>query len=151
MDDSFSTRFGNPPPGIVCRDRRAAYAVIHGPDGHVAVVCVNVRGHDEFWLPGGGMLDHESPEQTIVREVREELGRTAKVLRRIGESVQFFYAGDEGCWYKMVAHFFAAELQGDADEQAEYELHWVDPGVRKLDFFHECHAWAALGGHQEIP
>ena len=79
------------------------YAVVNNSDRHVAVVCANVRGRDEFWLPGGGMYDGESPQQTIAREVREELGRHATPHHRIGQAIQFFYAGDENCWYKMLA------------------------------------------------
>lgn len=146
MHDSSSIVFGTSPPGIVCRERTAAYAVINNPDGHVAVVCANVRGRDQFWLPGGGMLDHETPEQTIAREVREELGRKVRLHRKIGQAIEFFFAGDEGRWYMMIAYFFAAEFQGDAEGCGEYELCWVDPTLRKTDFFHESHVWAANGG-----
>jgi 8-oxo-dGTP diphosphatase len=144
MNDSFNTQFGKPPPGVVCRDRKAAYAVFNGLDRQVAVIRVNVRGRDEFWLPGGGMLEDESPEQTIIREVREELGRLITVRRKIGQAIQFFYADDEAVWYKMEAYFFAAELEGTTGDQPEYDLQWVDPVSGKSAFFHECHVWAAF-------
>lgn len=91
------------------------------------------------------MLVGETPEQTIAREVLEELGRQVKLHHELGQAIQFFYAGDEECWYKMAACFFAAELQGEADGHGEYEIQWVDPILKRSDFFHECHVWAAFG------
>lgn len=143
MNNALPIVFGTSPSGVVCDDRSAAYAVINNPDGDVAVVSANVRGRQEYWLPGGGMFENESPEETIVREIREELGREARLRRQIGRAVQFFYAGDEQRWYKMKVIFFFAELLGNANGHEEFELHWVDPNLRKSDFFHECHVWAA--------
>ena len=142
MEELSPIVFGKAPPGIVCRDRPAAYAVIHNSAGHVAVVCANVRGRDQFWLPGGGIHDDESPQQTIAREVNEELGRHVTLHRKIGAVFQFFYASDEACWYKMEAHFFAARFEEEADGDGEFALHWVDATRCKSDFFHECHVWA---------
>ena len=145
MDDSYSVVFGEAPRGAVCRERLAAYVVIDDSRGHVAVVSANFRGRDEFWLPGGGMVDSETPQQTVAREVREELGRYINLQHKIGQATQFFYAVDDGCWYKMVAHFFSGELQSAQASDAEHKLQWLDPRIRKSDFFHECHVWAALG------
>jgi ADP-ribose pyrophosphatase YjhB (NUDIX family) len=136
--------FGTCPPGVVCRDRPAAYAIIHHPDGCVAAVCAKIRGREEFWLPGGGMYAGETPEQTVVREVREELGREVRLHWQLGQAVQFFFAGDEDCWYKMTASFIVAEFHGEAEGRGEHHLHWVDPALRGADFFHACHVWAAL-------
>ena len=144
MNDSTLAVFGKPPPGVVYRDRMAAYAVITNPDGAVAVVSVNFRGREAFWLPGGGMLDGESPKHTVAREVWEELGREVKLYRTIGQAIQFFYAADDDCWYKMMAYFFVAELQRAPAGYSEFELQWVNPTLHKSDFFHECHVWAAL-------
>mgnify|MGYP002624588885 FL=1 len=136
--------FGMLPDGVDCRPRRAAYAVIHNSGGNVAAITANFRGRDEFWLPGGGIEHGESPRQTVVREVREELGRGAVVGSELGKARQFFFAGDEGCWYDMTAWFFKAEFLGEAQNDGEFALHWIDATTRHTDFFHECHAWAAL-------
>lgn len=143
--------FGDSPPGMVCRDRMAAYVVITDADGNVAAIRTSVRGRDKFWLPGGGMHAGESPQQTIAREVREELGRQVTLERRIGQALQCFYAGDEDLWYKMTAHFFAARLHDDTGGRGEYELQWVDPARCDTDFFHECHVWATRQQPPEKP
>ncbi|HEX8904673.1 MAG TPA: NUDIX domain-containing protein, partial [Longimicrobiaceae bacterium] len=103
--------FGAPPAGVAPRERRAAYAVVAGADGRVAAV----RGRaGRYWLPGGGSRDGETPEATVLREIREELGREACVGDRIATAVQHFHAADDGCWYAMTAVFLRAGLVGGA-------------------------------------
>lgn len=85
----------------------------------------------------------ESPEQTALREVREELGREAVLLRRLESAVQYFFAGDLGIWFRMKAHFFIGAFVGAPVADGEHELHWIDLPSQRGEFFHECHAWAA--------
>ena len=75
-------------------------------------------------------------------EIREELGRESNVVGKHGEAIQFFFASDEDRWYRMEAHFYAAQLK---EEQGggEFDLHWVDARREASRFFHECHVWAA--------
>jgi 8-oxo-dGTP pyrophosphatase MutT (NUDIX family) len=89
------------------------------------------------------MEGNESTENTIVREVREELGRGVRVHADLGEAVQYFYAGDEGRWYEMRASFVRGILDDSPAGSGEYDLHWVDAREDADLFFHECHAWAA--------
>src|SRR3954447_135668 len=96
--------FGSPTPGVSCTDRLAAYAVITNGESMVAVVN-SKKGH---FLPGGGSLPGEAPEDTVQREVREELGRGARLLGKLGEAVQYFPA--DGKQFKMHAVFFTAEF-----------------------------------------
>jgi 8-oxo-dGTP diphosphatase len=136
--------FGKAPPGVVCYQRRAAYAVIVKPNGAVAAVRAALQdGTIRYWLPGGGIEDNESPEETVVREVREELGRTLSTLGKIGEAVQFFYAATEERWYEMRSIFIRARFEDERAGAGEYELHWLDAKQYADSFFHECHAWAA--------
>jgi 8-oxo-dGTP diphosphatase len=131
--------FGSAPSGVLCRKRPAAYAVIPGADGRIAVV----RGNNgAWWLPGGGTEPGEAPEETVVREVLEELGRAIRLVGKIGEAVQYFYAPDDGCWYEMTAVFFRAEFEGEPLGRGEDELCWLDVGRAVEGFFHACHAWA---------
>jgi 8-oxo-dGTP pyrophosphatase MutT (NUDIX family) len=130
--------FGACPPDVVCHDRRAAYAVIREEDGRVAAVCARAA----CWLPGGGSLPGESPEDTVIREVREELGRSVRLLARIGEALQFFYAAEEERWYRMSAVFFHAEFADGPVAAGEHELCWLDPNRNGVLFFHTSHAWA---------
>ena len=133
--------FGRAPTGAACHARPAAYAVILNADGLVATVRADVRGKPEYWLPGGGTHLGETPEQTVARELREELGCTVRLIRRIGRATQFFYAGDERRWYEMMATFFLAEFGPESIGAGE--LHWLDAREHADRFLHACHAWAA--------
>jgi 8-oxo-dGTP diphosphatase len=136
--------FGAAPEGVVCHPRRAAYAVVLNSDGHVATIRAALRdGTRRYWLPGGGIEQNESPEETIVREVREELGRVAYTLGNVGQAVQFFYASTEERWYEMSAIFMRARFEHERARGGEYQLHWLDVQRHPELFFHACHAWAA--------
>ena len=56
--------------------RLAAYALIVDESERILLSWYNGSGHDEpcWTLPGGGVEYHESVEQAVVREVREETG-----------------------------------------------------------------------------
>src|SRR5262249_2725241 len=123
---------------------RGGEGVIANSEGLVAVV----RGQKGYWLPGGGADPGETSEETVVREVREELGRNIRLLSRIGEAVQFFYPAHDRCWYEMMAVFFRAEFEGEPVGAGEYELHWLDPDGHSDHFFHTCHAWAVAQSTQ---
>lgn len=128
--------FGDPLPGREYRDRPAAYAVIRNCNGDVAAV----QGNRGCFLPGGGALPGETPEATIRREVREELGRHVGLISRIGEAVQYFEA--EGQYYRMQATFFRAEFSDEPSGQGEYALLWLPMTTSEEAFFHACHVWA---------
>lgn len=56
--------------------------VIRPEDGKVLVI---KRTDDSRWVPPGGVLElNETPEQCVVREVREETGVEAKPVRLTG-------------------------------------------------------------------
>ncbi len=138
-----STIFGPRLAGVRYAERPAAYAVVGGGNGTVAAV----RGPSgRMWLPGGGSLPGETPEEALVREVREELARGVLLLRWIGEATQFFYAADEGCHCEMRAVFFLAEFPDEPNGEGEHELVWLPLADATGAFLHECHAWAVCRG-----
>jgi 8-oxo-dGTP diphosphatase len=128
---------------VTCRKRRAAYVVIVGSGGAVAAIRAAVNRENGYWLPGGGVDSGETSEEAAEREVREELGRSVRLIGRIGEAVQFFYAADEDQWYEMTATFFGAEFDGTPLGTAEHDLCWLDANEQREVLFHACHAWAA--------
>jgi 8-oxo-dGTP diphosphatase len=128
--------FGSPTAGVTYSERPAAYAVIINGEGMVA----SVESERGYFLPGGGSLPGEAPEVTALREVREEVGRGARILGRLGEAIQYFVAEEKA--FKMYAVFFTAEFTAEPPGQGEHELHWLP--VREVDgeFFHQSHEWA---------
>jgi ubiquinone/menaquinone biosynthesis C-methylase UbiE/8-oxo-dGTP pyrophosphatase MutT (NUDIX family) len=132
--------FGAQRQGVAYIERPAAYAVVAGENGTVGAV----RGTaGVIGLPGGGSLPGETAEETVRREVHEELARSVRLVRRIGEATQFFYAADDACHYKMLGVFFLAELPEEPSGQGEHELFWLPLAEAAGAFFHESHAWAA--------
>jgi 8-oxo-dGTP pyrophosphatase MutT (NUDIX family) len=135
--------FGAAPLDVVCRRRLAAYAVIADADGRVAAIRAIVRERTSYWLPGGRIEHGETPQQAVVREVHEELGRSVRLLGKPAEAIQYLWAGDDDCWYEMRASFIRATFDGEPDGTGEYDLHWLDARQQADLFFHACHAWAA--------
>ena len=143
--------FGSPEPKVQYAERRAAYVVIIGNDGMVAMVkgvkgLPAVKGRANAFLPGGGSLPGEAPEDTVAREVAEELARSVRLIRRLGEATQYFYADSDSQHYKMQAVFFAGEFVdvecGAGDISGEHELYWLTVTEAEKACFHPCHAWA---------
>ncbi len=133
--------FGAKKPGVSYAERRATYAVIMN-DGRVATV----ESQQKHFLPGGGSLAGEASEDTIVREVGEELARSVRLIRKLDEVVQYFYSAADDRHYEMRATFFIAEftneLRDDGNRKGENELCWLSRAEAERAFFHECHAWA---------
>ena len=136
--------FGDCEYGVNYTDRQAAYGVIFcdGLREKVAVVR-NKRG--KYFLPGGGAFAGESLEQTVLREISEEMGCKGRISCRIGEATQYFFAPSDNKHYKMEAVFFAVELleepQTGVLEDGE-ELCWLPITEAQEKLFHACHAWA---------
>ncbi|HST51670.1 MAG TPA: NUDIX domain-containing protein [Pyrinomonadaceae bacterium] len=141
-DSAEPVVFGSAEPTVQYVERRAAYVVV-AEGGKVAAV-VGARG--KYFLPGGGSLPGESPEETVAREVAEELARGVRLTRKVGEAVQYFYADADGCHYEMRATFFAGDFTGEVSGAFEHELCWLPPEEVERAFFHACHAWAARQG-----
>jgi 8-oxo-dGTP diphosphatase len=101
------------------------------PDGTPAVLLQHraVWSHqgDTWGLPGGARDSHESPEETAVREAREEAGLLAELLAVRGAVVTaeaFGLGGDHWTYTTVVAD--AAELLHTVPNRESAELRWVD-------------------------
>jgi 8-oxo-dGTP pyrophosphatase MutT (NUDIX family) len=125
--------FGKAPSDQEPRPRDAAYVVI-SEAGSVAVV----QHGSTYFLPGGGAEPGESPNETVTRELAEELACEIVIDREIGSAVQHFYSADDQVYYRMTATFFtghfATEPSGD--------VVWLPEAALRDSLFHECHRWA---------
>ena len=79
-----------------------AFALILNGSGHVLLVRHNYEGHF-YALPGGAIEPGELPQEAAVREIREELGVEARILRLL--SLNSFVLED-----RYQAHVFLAEI-----------------------------------------
>src|SRR5262245_44594732 len=65
-------------------NERVCAAIIK--NGSILMVRHRHDGRDYWTLPGGGVEPGESPQEAVIREVREETGMTIKVSRLLFET-----------------------------------------------------------------
>jgi 8-oxo-dGTP diphosphatase len=135
--------FGTPLDGVTYRQRRAAYAIFVAANDTIAVV---IGDSGAIGLPGGGSESGESPEATIVREIREELARGVRLVRKIGKATQYFYMAGEDRYYRMPAVFYLTEFIDEPTGKGEHEMLWLPLAEAQEKLFHKSHAWAAEQG-----
>jgi 8-oxo-dGTP pyrophosphatase MutT (NUDIX family) len=77
-------------------------------------------------LPKGHIEDGETVEQTAVREVKEETGISARVVRPLG-SIDYWFVAERRRVHKTVHHFLLTAEGGElSDEDVEVtEVAWV--------------------------
>jgi len=93
----------------------------------------------QHWMLAKGWIDEgESLEETALREVREEGGVNARIIKKIGTIKYFFKAPDKGNILKFVT-FFLMEWVDDLPEgfgEETEEVLWLpyEEAYKKLSF-----------------
>jgi len=128
---------GKPPAiKIPVRDQTSSGGVVYrrgGSDGAIEVAIISVGPQRRWQLPKGMVDPGEKPEQTAVREAREEAGVDTKVTAHI-ETIEYWFAGLEHgirVRFHKYVHFYLLEyVSGDTrDHDAEVnEARWVPIG-----------------------
>ena len=127
--------------------RPGAYALIFDAHGLLAMM-ETPRG---CFLPGGGSEGSETPEETLVREVREECGFEISVGVRVGEAVEYVHtAGNEAGIRKECAFFQATVATGvGVATEADHVLVWLEPKEAQVRLGHESQRWAVATAMDE--
>lgn len=101
-----------------------------------------IRTHEDRWqLPKGWIEDGEQPEQTAVREVREEAGVDAEFVGPLG-TIEYWYRStyepEPARVHKFVHFFLLRYLGGSTDDHDDEvrEARWahIDDAERMLAF-----------------
>jgi 8-oxo-dGTP diphosphatase len=86
---------------------------------------------------------HETPQQTVKRESREECGFVLDPGRVTVRAIQFAYSTEEKEYFEKVCEFVEAELIGlVAPAEDDHELFWLDLEQALKALSHESHRWA---------
>lgn len=103
--------------------------VIDG-QGYVALIARrNRHNHIEWCLPKGHVEDHESVQETAVREVFEETGIHGRIVASLS-TIDYWFSASGHYVHKVVHHFLLEAIGGtigvenDPDHEAE-RAEWV--------------------------
>lgn len=142
--------FGTRIEGCAYVRRPSAYALVQNSGGEWALV----RTPRGCFLPGGGIEPHETPQETVERESREECGFVLHSGRVIAQAIQFVYSSQENEYFEKICDFVEAELiDMVAPVEDDHELIWLDLGEAVKSLSHESHRWAIAraGGSASEP
>ena len=117
-------------------------------DGRLCFMMVTANSPEKEWVfPKGHIEAGESPEQTALREIREEAGVEAILLKRIG-TTEFEHGGKQ-----IVTVFFILKYEKTSKSMEKRDVIWCDyrETLQRLSFedqrelLRSCRA--ALGKH----
>ncbi len=96
-------------------------------DGMGFVAMIATRGRSRWGLPKGAVTKGETPEQAALREVHEETGLRATILRQLDTIEYFFRAGDT-LIHKKVDFYLMRYEDGDLQPQLSEvdDVAWVE-------------------------
>jgi 8-oxo-dGTP diphosphatase len=119
--------------------RPSAYAIVLNEFGRVAVV----RAPEGCFLPGGGIENGETAEQTVEREAREECGLILAAGSVLDCAVDIVHSVRENTCFEKRSAFLQADLIAIAvPQEPGHELIWLAHYVAMATLSHEGHRWA---------
>lgn len=112
----------------------------HQPSTISWLICKH-SGYHRWVLPKGIVEEGESPEDAAIREVLEETGIKARIVKKITPDVRYHYTKNGILVNKRVAFYLMEYVSGDvADRSWEMEdVRWVssETALRLLAFIDE--------------
>lgn len=118
--------------------RSAGGLVVHG----ARILLISTQAGRRWQLPKGHIEAGETPEQTAVREVREETGVTGRVVAPLPGVEYWFIERGSRRVHKWVDYFLLSYVSGDPTDFDAREVSgagWFswDEGIAKLTFENE--------------
>jgi len=104
---------------------RSAGGVLLDGDRVLLIRGLNLKGEPVWTFPKGLVEKSEKPEQTALREVREETGYEAEIVRPLEPSIYWFYRDGQRV-KKRVDWFLMRPLRKAGEHDREVlETEWV--------------------------
>lgn len=97
--------------GVIFEDRLTGKAIVFDKDHNIALVGNKVNSF--YSLPGGGIDDHESVENGIIRECLEEIGCKILLKEKIGVIDDYRIRDKKHC----INYCYVAEVVGEKGKQ----------------------------------
>lgn len=93
------------------------------------IMSVRKKGSDIYIMPGGGPESTETHEETLKRELKEELNVESTNFRLFDSFIEpaIFEPGN------IIAHVYYADIEGDPEPSSEIEeIKWLDSNCENL-------------------
>lgn len=131
--------FGAPSPALPQVIRPSAYALIHAAGKGLAIV----RASTGLYLPGGGIVGAESPEDAACREAREECGLTILPGSWRRAAIDHITAEREATHYEKRTIFCDATVVAITEPvEPGHVLVWTDASEALVALTPPSHRWA---------
>jgi 8-oxo-dGTP pyrophosphatase MutT (NUDIX family) len=114
---------------VKSRDELSSGGVVYRKSGDcIEVLIAKDGGYHKWVLPKGQVDKGETLEQAALREVREEVGVTARLIAPLGEPEKYIYTSRGMRVFKSVHYFLMEYVSGsEADHDHEMEdVRWVE-------------------------
>ncbi|MCC7268686.1 MAG: NUDIX domain-containing protein [Caulobacteraceae bacterium] len=138
-------QFGDKQPGLMYRDRPAAFGIAERSD-LIAVVLVEKPGLPGWFdLPGGALDPGEDGLVAVVREFGEETGLVVRPQPRPFARAAQFFLNTDGSPFNNLAEFYQLAVEGEAPGlkiEDDHTLVWLEPAQALISLRHDAHAWA---------
>lgn len=110
-------------------EAHSAGGVIYRWNNSVPEIAVIIHSQGKIKsLPKGEIGENETPEETAIREVREETGLTGKIIEKIDNINYWFYSKEDNAKVHKYVHYFLMEfVEGDINDHdwEVEEVVWV--------------------------
>lgn len=118
-------------------EHSAGGAVIAVRDRRPFVAMIATRGRTRWGLPKGAVGEGETTEAAALREVREETGLEAEIIKPL-DTIEYFFRAGSTLIHKRVDFYLMSHIGGELQPQLSEvdDVEWVELGqsIRRASF-----------------
>ncbi len=96
-------------------------------DGAPQVALIATRSSTRWGLPKGAVMEGETSEQAALREVKEETGLDAEIIRPL-DTIEYYFRAGDALIHKRVDFYLMRYLGGELTPQLSEvdDVKWVE-------------------------